>query len=63
MLTPFWHVPFHAFSELAGSGFLDFECDQASEPDRPPAHATDARADAVRTSANEPPYAATLQVA
>lgn len=33
MLTPFWQVPFHAFSELAGSGFLDLQCDDAGEPD------------------------------
>lgn len=59
MLTPFWHVPFHAFSELAGSGFLDLQCDQASEPER----ATDARIDAVRTTDNKPPLAAMPQVA
>jgi hypothetical protein len=34
MLTPFWQVPFHAFSELAGSGFLDLQCDDAGEPDQ-----------------------------
>ncbi len=33
MLIPFWQVPFHAFSELAGSGFLDLRCDLVGEPD------------------------------
>ena len=34
MLTPFWQVPFHAFSELAGSGFVDLQCDDAGVRDQ-----------------------------